>query len=254
MEDIHIHEILAQVGTLVGTENAQGEAQDRPQVNGLPRVAGLVAQVMDLGMAVVARRDAVGRLGGQDLVGLELAVGPPFVRESGLQEATTAAAAEVVGSVGIHVDEVFLANRGLDHETQVLGHGVAEGLAYQLAGILDGELDLTILVPFGAGFQPPFADPLGVVLNDAFDFEIGFELEFFQSGPDCKEFVPSLRIEPDLAAQVLHGLFLHLDNVFPAFVVTQEHAVVLSCPAWCRRSSRAARCRIFTEGPSRPVR
>ena len=49
-------------------------------MHGLPGVSQLIAQVVDLGMAVVAGGDGVSRLGGQDLVGLELAVGPAFIR------------------------------------------------------------------------------------------------------------------------------------------------------------------------------
>ena len=45
------------------------------------------------------------------------------------------------------------------------------------------------------------------------------DVEPFQSDPDCKKFVPSLRIEPDLAAQILHGFFLHFDDVLPGIVV-----------------------------------
>jgi hypothetical protein len=188
-------------------------------VDGLPGVIQLVTQIVDLGVAVVAGGDGVGRFGGQDLIGLELAVGPAFIRVSGLQEPAAAAAAKVVGAVGVHVDEVLFTDHRLDHEAQVLGDRVTECFSYQLAGVLDGELDFAVLVPFGTGLQLALADPLGIVLNDAFDFEVVVELEFIQSEPDCEEFVPSLRVEPDLAAQILHGFFLHLDDVFPSFVV-----------------------------------
>jgi hypothetical protein len=59
-------------------------------------------------------------------------------------------------------------------------------------------------------------------LNDAFDFEVVIDLEFFQSEPDCEEFVPSLGIEPDLAAQILHRFFLDLDDVLPGIIVTRN--------------------------------
>jgi hypothetical protein len=57
---------------------------------------------------------------------------------------------------------------------------------------------------------------LGIILNDAFDFEVVRNVEFFQSGPDCKEFVPSLGVEPDFAPQVLHRFGLDAHNMFPA--------------------------------------
>jgi hypothetical protein len=58
---------------------------------------------------------------------------------------------------------------------------------------------LKILVPVGIDFEFSLPDPLGIILNDAFDFKLMLDVEFFQSGPDCKKFVPSLGIEPDLA-------------------------------------------------------
>ena len=77
-----------------------------------------------------------------------------------------------------------------------------------MAGVLDRELDFEILVPVGIDFEFPFPDPLGVILNDAFDFEIKGDLELLRSEPDREEFVPSLRVEPDLAFKVLHSLHL----------------------------------------------
>jgi len=104
---------------------------------------------MNLGVAVVAGGDGVVGLGCQDLVGLEIAISTPFVRKTGLQEPAAAAAAEIVGTVGVHVDEILFTDHLFDHETQVFGHGVAEGFAHQLARVLDGELDLAVLVPVG---------------------------------------------------------------------------------------------------------
>ena len=189
-------------------------------------------QIMNLGMAVVAGRDAVSRLGCQDLICFAFAVGAPFIRKTGLQEPAAAAAAEIVGFVGIHLDKIFFTHHGLDHIAQVFGHGVAESFSNQLAGVLNGKLDLTVLVPVGIDLEFAFPDPLGIILNDAFDFKIIVEFEFFQSGPDCEKFVPSLRIEPDLAPQVFHGFLFDLHDVFPVFVVGHEHAVVFRGPAF----------------------
>ena len=155
-------------------------------MQGMESALKMVGQIVNLGVAVVAGGDGVSGARGHDLVELHLAVGPAFVRIPALQEPAAAAAAEVVGTVGVHVDKVFLTDHRLDHEAKVLGHRVAEGLANQLAGVLNGELDLAILVPLGTRFQFALADPLGVVLNDAFDFEVVVELEFIQSEPDCK--------------------------------------------------------------------
>jgi hypothetical protein len=53
-----------------------------------------------------------------------------------------------------------------------------------LAGILDGELDLTFLVPIGVDLQAAFADPFCIILVDGSDFEVVLDAEFLQSGPD----------------------------------------------------------------------
>jgi hypothetical protein len=88
-----------------------------------------------------------------------------------------------------------------------------------LTGILNRELDLAFLVPVRGGFQFALFDPLGIKLNNTFNFKVVRDVEFFQSCQDCKEFVPSLGVEPDLTAQVLHRLYLGSNNFFPAFIV-----------------------------------
>jgi hypothetical protein len=59
---------------------------------------------------------------------------------------------------------------------------------------LNGEFYLQILVPLGIDLQLALADPLGVILNDAFDLKVIRNFVFFQSGPDCEKLMPSLRI------------------------------------------------------------
>ena len=107
-----------------------------------------------------------------------------FCLHACLEEPATATAAVVVGTVGLHVDEVFFADDGFDYVAQILGNGVAETLANDLAGVLYGKLDLQILVPVGIDFESSFPDPFGVVFVDIFYFKIVLEVEFVQSGPD----------------------------------------------------------------------
>ena len=156
--------------------------------------------VMNLGVAVMAGRDTIGCLGGQDLVGFGLAVSPPLLLETGLQVTAAAAAAEVVGSIWCHVDEVFFTHDFLDHISHVFGHRITQGFPDQLAGILKRELNLAFLVPLRGRIEFAFSDPFGVELNDGFDFKVVRDLEFLQSCQDCEEFVPSLGVEPDLTA------------------------------------------------------
>jgi hypothetical protein len=135
-------------------------------MDGIVLAAEMVADVMDLGVAVVAAGDAVVGAGGHDLVELELAVGPPLLGVAGLEEAAAAAATVVVRLVRRHLDDILLADDRFYDEAEVIGDGVAEALADDLAGILDRELDTQLLVPVGVDLQAPLADPPGVVLID----------------------------------------------------------------------------------------
>ncbi len=70
-----------------------------------------------------------------------------------------------------------------------------------------------------------------VVFDDAFTLEIMFDFEFCQSDPDREKFVPSLRIEPDLAPQLVICLVLDSHDLFPTIEVLTEKAVVFGGPA-----------------------
>ena len=155
-------------------------------MNRLPGMVIDFGHVMDLGMAVMAGRDAVLSLGGQNLVGLGLAVSPALLLETGLQVSATAAAAEVIGTVGGHVDKVFFTYHCLDHIPQIFGHRIAKGFTDQLAGILDGEFNLSFLVPFRRRLQFAFLDPLGIELDNGLNFKVVGDVELLQSYQDCE--------------------------------------------------------------------
>ena len=147
-------------------------------------------------------------------------------RRTTVDETATRLTAVVVLVPRLHIAEVFA--DGVDDVAELV---VEAASAHDVAGVLDREFDFRILVPIGIHVEFPLPDPPGVVFDDAFDLKVMRNVELGQSDPDCKEFVASLRVEPDLAAQILHGLFLYLDDVFPTLVVAQEHAVVLAAPA-----------------------
>jgi len=69
-----------------------------------------------------------------------------------------------------------------------------------LTRILDRERDLAILVPVRIDLELALPNPFGVEPDDTLDLKIVGDVELFQSDPDCKEFVSSFRIEPDLTA------------------------------------------------------
>ena len=144
----------------------------------------MLAEFMDLGMAVMASGNAVSCAGFLDLLVLEPAELQTLLLETGLQETAAAAAAIVVGPVGLHIDKVFFAHNGFNHEPQILGNRVAEGLANNLARILDRKLDLQVLVPVGIDLQLALADPLGVVFINVLNDKVVLDVEFFQSCQD----------------------------------------------------------------------
>jgi hypothetical protein len=53
-----------------------------------------------------------------------------------------------------------------------------------LTRILDGELDLQVLVPVAVDLQLALPDPFGVIFIDVFDFKIVLQVELFQSCQD----------------------------------------------------------------------
>jgi hypothetical protein len=187
---------------------------------------------MDLGVAVVAWRNTVVRFGGENLIGFALSICASLIRITGLEESAAAAAAEIVRSIGIHIDIIFFSHNSFDDIAQIFGHRIAEGFTNQLARILNRKCDLTVLVPVGVDLEFTLPDPLGIILNDALDFKIVGDVEFFQSGPDCKKFVPSLGIEPDLALEIIHGFGLDFYNMFPGVIISKKHAVVFRRPSF----------------------
>ena len=151
-----------------------------------PRVIVDVTQIMHLGMAVVTWRDAVVRFGCQNLIGFGLTVGASGLWKTGLEESATATAAEVIGFVGCHVNEVLFPNNGFDHVSKIISNGIPQRFSDQLTRILYSEFDLSFPVPLRTGFQLAFPDPLGVKLNDTHDFKVVLDIEFFQSCQDCE--------------------------------------------------------------------
>ena len=199
-------------------------------MNGVITAIIVLIQVMNLRMAIVTWRYAISGTGGLDLVELDFAVFPAGFRISCLEKAAPTATAVIIGAIRVHIDEIFFADHGFNHVAELLGNRITQALAHQLTGILSRKLDLQIPVPFGTDLEAAFADPLCVIINDALDFKIVRNVKFFQSGPDCKHFVSSFGIEPDLGAEVFDRLGLGAHDMFPSIIVSQKHAVVFRTP------------------------
>ncbi len=184
MEDVYFFKFFPQVFSFIGAKNAHRQANKGPEMNHAVVAAVMVAEFMDLGMAVVATGDAVVGAGGLDLIVLNFAISQSFFFKPGLEESAAAAAAKVIGAVGLHVDEVFFADNGFHHKSQVVGNGVAIAFSYNLTGVLDREFDFQVFVPVRVDLEFAFANPFGIVFVNIFYIKVMFEIEFFQSGPD----------------------------------------------------------------------
>ncbi len=101
-----------------------------------------------------------------------------------MEESTAAAAAKIVGAVGLHVDEIFFSDNGFHHKPQVVGNGIAIAFSDNLTGILNRKFDFKVFVPVRVDLQFALTNPFGIVFVNIFDFKVLFQVEFFQSGPD----------------------------------------------------------------------
>ena len=137
-------------------------------------------------MAVMTRCYAVRSTGILDLLVFQFPVCTPCFRQTRLEKASSASTAVIIRPVGSHVYKVLLADNCFNHKSQFLGDRISETLSHKLAGILNREFHLQILVPLGIDLQLSFPDPLRIILNDALNFKIVGYVEFFQSGPDCE--------------------------------------------------------------------
>ena len=139
---------------------------------------------MDLGVTVVTGCYAIIRAGRINLFELKPSVMPAGFGKTRLQESATATATEIIGPIGRHVSKILFADHRLHHKPEIFGDRVPQGLPDQLAGILHGKCRLQIPVPVGIDLQLAFADPLRVILDNAFNFKFMLNLELVQSDPD----------------------------------------------------------------------
>jgi hypothetical protein len=102
----------------------------------------MLAEFMNLGMTVMAAGNAVSCPGFLDLVILYLAELQTLLFETGLEKTAAAAATIIVGPVGLHVDKIFFAHNGFDHESQIIGYRIPKALAHDLTGVLNRKFDL----------------------------------------------------------------------------------------------------------------
>jgi hypothetical protein len=184
MKHVHVLQILAEIFPFVRAQYPQGKTNQRPQVDGLPRVVPRFGQFVYLSVAVVASGHAIVGAGGENLVRFHIAVGSTGIPVSGLEKTSASAATKIVRPVGNHVDEVFFPHDRLDYKAKIFRYGVSIAFPHDLAWILDRELYFTILVPVRIYGKFSFPDPFRVIFVDALDLEFVFDAEFFQSCQD----------------------------------------------------------------------
>lgn len=194
MEHVNLLVFVFQIGPLIGTEDAQRQGENRPEVHDSVMATVMLTEFVNLGMTVMTSGNAIIRTGSLDLLVLDSAILQTLILESRLEESTAAAATEVIGLVGRHVDKVLFSYRHLDSVSQIIRYSISETLSYNLAGILNRKFNFQILVPIGIGFEFSFPNPLGIIFVNILNLKIVLDSEFFQSGPDCESDVPSLGV------------------------------------------------------------
>jgi hypothetical protein len=144
----------------------------------------MLAELMNLSVAVMTAGDTIIRSGSLNLFILQLAEFQALLLETGLEETAAAAATIIVRLVGLHINKIFFPDNGLDHEAQILGNRIPIALADDLTGVLHRKFNFQILVPVGIDLELSLADPFGIVFIDVLDDKIVLDVEFFQSCQD----------------------------------------------------------------------
>jgi hypothetical protein len=150
----------------------------------LVTAAEVLTEFVNLGMAIVTSGHAVIGAGGPDLIVFEPAVRQPGILIARLEESAAAAAAVIVRSVGVHLDEIFFPHHRFHNKPEVFCNRIPKGFADDLTRILNRKLDLEVLIPVGVDLQFSLPDPFGIIFVDIFYLKGVFDIELFQSCQD----------------------------------------------------------------------
>ena len=86
----------------------------------------MLFEIVNLRMAIMTRRDAICSFGFGYLFKFSAALITPLFRQTRLKKPTTPATAEIIGSIGCHVDKILFTHDGLDDETKVFRYGISK--------------------------------------------------------------------------------------------------------------------------------
>ena len=173
-----------QIFPFIFTENTQRQADNGPQMDHPITGTVMITEFMNLSVTIMTAGNAIIRFGRLNLIVLQPAEFQTLRFVSRLQETAAAAAAIIVGAVGLHIDKIFFSHDGLDHKPKIFGNRVAITFAYDLARILNRKFDFQIFVPIRVDLELTLADPFGIVFIDVFDDKVMLDVEFFQSCQD----------------------------------------------------------------------
>ena len=191
----------------------------------------VVTDVFNLTMTVMTGRNHIGGPGGCNLVEFYPAECPSLVREPGLQRTAAAAAAIIIIAVGHGINKIFLTHNSLDYKTQVIHNLIGTAFSADIAGVLDREFGLYVPVPVRIDLELSLPDPLGIKFNDGDQLKFMGDIEFAQSFQDRKIRMPSLGIDHQGTFQIIVNMVGKLlDDIFPAFIIGHEHAVIFTGP------------------------
>jgi len=144
---IDILKVVAEISTLIGTKNAKGQTNQCPDVNRIIFAAKMVRDIMYLRMTIMAAGNAVIGPCRYDLVEFNLTIRLPCFGETRLEETSTTAATVVVGFIGCHFYQILFTDYRFYDKSEIIRHRIAVALADNLAGILNGEFDFSVLIP-----------------------------------------------------------------------------------------------------------
>ena len=139
--DSQIFKIGLQIFPFVFTEDTESQTDNSPQMDDAIAATVMITEFMNLGVAVVTAGNAIIGTGGLDLVVFQPAEFKTGLFITRLQKPATAAAAIIVGAVGLHIDKIFFPHDGFDYKTKIFGDRVAITFADDLARVLDRKLD-----------------------------------------------------------------------------------------------------------------
>ncbi len=174
--------------------------------------AKMMRKLVDLGMAVMTPGNTIGCTAVFNLLILQSTIFQSLIFKTRLEKSAATATTVVIGFIRIHLHQIFFTNCLFYSVPEIFSYGIAKAFPHDLAGILNGKLDLQILVPIRIWFQFSFSDPFGVIFVDIFCFKAVSDIKFFQSGPDCEGDVASLGIEVCLNPQGIGGRRLPADQ------------------------------------------